>query len=564
MGREDTRRLIPDSPHRTRTPTRKGPARRILCVFPQYARSFGTLHHAYPLHGRARAFMPPQGLLVVAGAIPDAWEVRFVDENLGRASDEDYEWADAVFITGMHVQRERIREVNAAAHRHGLVTALGGPSVSACPEWYPDVDLLHLGELGNGTDALFDRIARTVERPPEQLRYETTDRRPLHEFPLPAYEHIDVRDYFLASIQYSSGCPFRCEFCDIPELYGRVPRLKTPEQVCAELDALMEAGAPGAVYFVDDNFIGSQKAALEILPHLVDWQRRNGYPLSLACELSINVARNTKILELMREAWFHTVFVGIETPDEESLAGISKKQNLGMPILEAVQILNSYGFEVVSGIIMGLDSDTEETPDRILEFIEASHIPMLTINLLYALPRTPLWRRLEKEGRILSDGAGGDESNVDFKLPRETVREGWLRAVREANRPEALYRRFQHQVDHTYPHRFDPGENRTIPEGSLRKGLGMLARTFWRVGVRGDYRRTFWRFALPALRQGKIESLVHVPMVAHHLIQFARDCDAGVGEYSFYSPDGAPAEVHPGAGDARPGSLVQLETRRAG
>lgn len=517
--------------------------RRILCVFPRYARSFGTLHHAYPLHGQARAFMPPQGLLLVAAAVPDGWEVRFIDENVRRATEADYEWADAVFISGMHVQRDRIREVDRAAHRHGRVTVLGGPSVSASPEWYPEVDLLHIGELGDGTRALFDRLRRTVRRPPAQLRFETVIRTPLHEFPTPAYHHIDVRDYFIASIQYSSGCPFRCDFCDIPELYGRVPRRKMPKQVCAELDALMESGPPDAVYFVDDNFTGSQKTALELLPHLIEWQRRNGYPVNFACELSINVARNTRILELMREAWFHTVFVGIETPDEDSLRSLSKKQNLGMPLLDAIRILNDYGFEVVSGIIMGLDTDTEETPDRILEFIEASAIPMLTINLIYALPRTPLWRRLKAEGRILSDGAGGDASNVEFLLPREVVRAGWLRAVREANRPEALYRRFRHQMEHTFPNRFDPGDLRRVPAGAFRRGMGMLRRIFWRIGVRSDYRRTFWRFALPALRQGNIEALIHVPMVAHHLIRFARDCDAGVAEYSFYSPDGATEPV---------------------
>ncbi len=512
--------------------------RRILCVFPRYARSFGTLHHAYPLLGRVRAFMPPQGMLLIAASVPREWEVRFVDENMSAATAEDFAWADAVFVTGMHVQRETINAVNEGAHRFGKITALGGPSVSASPEWYPDFDLLHVGELGDATAALYAHLDETVERPREQIRFTTADRTPLSDFPVPAYPLVNIRHYFLASVQFSSGCPYRCEFCDIPELYGRNPRLKTPEQVCRELDAIVEAGPPGAIYFVDDNFIANPKAAMELLPHLVAWQRRQGYRVRFACEATLNIAQNRKMLELMREAFFHTIFVGIETPDEEALRGMVKDQNLRMPILDAVRILNSYGMEVVSGIIMGLDQDTERTADDILAFIEASKIPMLTINLLYALPKTPLWRRLEKEGRILSDGTGGEESNVKFLLPRETVRSNWLKCVTEANAPEPLYRRFQHQVEHTYPNRFDPGALRRVERGDVTHGLAILARILWRVGVRSGYRRVFWRMAWPALKRGNIEAVIHVGLVAHHLILFARDCEAGVGEYSFYSEAG--------------------------
>jgi radical SAM superfamily enzyme YgiQ (UPF0313 family) len=513
--------------------------RRILCVFPRYARSFGTLHHAYPLKPGVRAFMPPQGLLLIAASIPSEWEVRFVDENMSPATPGDFAWADAVFVTGMHVQRDTIRGVNERAHEAGRLTVLGGPSVSASPEWYPDFDILHVGELGDATRALYERLDETVERSAEQLRFTTADRTPLTEFPVPAYHLINVRDYFLASVQFSSGCPYRCEFCDIPELYGRNPRLKTPGQVCRELDAIMAAGPPGAVYFVDDNFIANPKAALELLPHLVEWQRKTGYRIRLACEATLNIAQNKKLLELMREAFFHTVFIGIETPDPEALHGMVKDQNLRLPILEAVAILNSYGMEVVSGIIMGLDQDTERTADDLLAFIEASKIPMLTINLLYALPKTPLWRRLEKEGRLLSDGAGGSESNVDFLLPREVVRAAWLKCVTESYRPEPLYRRFQHQIEHTFPNRFNPGPLRKVGRGDVANGFKILARILWHVGVRSDYRKTFWRMARPALKKGDIEPVIHVGLVAHHLIHFARDCAAGVGEYSFYSEAGA-------------------------
>jgi len=519
--------------------------RKILCVFPRYARSFGTLHHAYPLLRGIRAFMPPQGLLVTAASIPAEWEVRFVDENMARASDADFRWADAVFVSGMHVQREQIDHVNDRAHGFGKLTVLGGPSVSGCPEWYPDFDILHLGELGDATEALYRRLDESVERPPSQERFATNERLPLASFPTPAYHLINVKHYFLASVQFSSGCPFSCEFCDIPELYGHNPRLKTPEQVCRELDAIVAAGPPSAIYFVDDNFIGNPKAVTELLPHLIEWQRRNGYRIRFACEATVNIARNRKILEMMREAFFHTIFVGIETPEPDSLRDIDKGHNLVVPLLDAVKTINSYGIEVVSGIILGLDNDSVDTADRVLAFIEASKIPMLTINLLYALPRTPLWRRLEREGRLLSDGASGGESNVRFLLPRDVVKAAWLKCVTEANAPEALYRRFAHQIAETYPNRFQPGKLMKITAGDVVHGFALLARILWRIGVRSDYRAVFWRLAKPALKTGNIEAVIHVGLVGHHLIRFAKDCQAGISEYSFYA-EGATAPAMAG------------------
>ncbi|MBE9011789.1 cobalamin-dependent protein, partial [Pseudanabaenaceae cyanobacterium LEGE 13415] len=231
--------------------------RKILCVFPTYSRSFGTFHHAFKLKG-VKAFMPPQGLLIVAAYLPQEWEVRFVDENVRAATAADYRWADVVIVSGMHIQRPQIQQINELAHRAGKITVLGGPSVSGCPEYYPDFDILHLGELGDASDRMIEYLDQHRERPSEQIRFETIDRLPLSEFPTPAYHQLDLNQYFLANIQFSSGCPYQCEFCDIPALYGRNPRLKSPEQVLRELDAMLEAGNPGAVYFVDDNFVGNR------------------------------------------------------------------------------------------------------------------------------------------------------------------------------------------------------------------------------------------------------------------------------------------------------------------
>ena len=518
-----------------RTPYAASRIRRILCVYPRYAKSFGTFQYAYPFFGRrVRAFMPPQGLLAVAAYLPEGWEVRFVDENASPTTAADFRWADAVFVSGMHIQRPHIHDIIARAHRAGRLVVLGGPSVSGCPEYYPEADVLHLGELGDATDRLFEHLDTHDECPAGQLRFETVERLPLADFPLPAYPLISLRQYFIASIQFSSGCPYTCEFCDIPALYGRNPRLKTPEQVLRELDAIRAGGAT-AVYFVDDNFIGNQKAALELLPHLVEWQQRHRYPLRFACEATLNLAKNERVLVLMREAGFNTVFCGIETPEPRALRAISKDQNLRLPLVEAVHRLNSYGLEVVSGIILGLDTDGPNTAERILEFIDASNIPILTINVLYALPKTPLWHRLERDGRLAEEP--GRESNIVFQVPYETVMAAWRRCIAAAYAPEAIYRRFAYQCRHTFAQR--PRYPVSPERASWRNvlmGLGILGRVFWRVGVRGHYRRTFWAMALPALRAGDIEDVINVAVVSHHLIEFARDCLRGAAESSFYAP----------------------------
>ncbi|MDR7037513.1 MULTISPECIES: B12-binding domain-containing radical SAM protein [Methylobacterium] len=508
--------------------------RRILCVFPAYTPSFGTFSHAYPLMGGVKAFMPPQGLLLIAAYMPESWECRFIDENIRRATPEEFAWADAVFVSGMHIQAPQIHEINARAHAAGKVTVLGGPSVSGSPEKYPDFDYLHLGEIGDATDRLVGILDRDLARPPEQVRLETLDRLALADFPAPAYEAVPLKRYLIGSLQFSSGCPYRCEFCDIPQLYGRQPRLKSPEQMCAELDAIIaQPGHPAVVYFVDDNFIGNRKATRDMLPHLVDWQKRNDYPLQFACEATLNMAKQPEILELMRQANFMTVFVGIETPEEEALAGIDKKHNAAVPMYEAIETLNSYGLEVTSGIILGLDSDTDKSEDNLIEFIDRSAIPVLTINLLQALPKTPLWDRLERENRLVHDAAL--ESNVLFKRPHDDVVASWRRAISHAYAPEKIFERFKHQCDVTYGNRIVTPTKGKLTVTNLRRGLILGFNIITRVGILSDYRRPFWQAAVHALRKGQIEAVFNMGFVAHHLIRFTREALRGEHNASFYA-----------------------------
>jgi hopanoid C-2 methylase len=515
--------------------------RRILCVFPRYAPSFGTFEYAYPLMDGVRAFMPPQGLLVIAAYLPEKWRVRLVDENIRAARDADYEWADAVFVSGMHVQREAIVAIGRRARGFGKASALGGPSVSSCPEHYAEFDYLHIGELGDATDALIAALDRDPTPPQQQQVFTAAERLPLTEFPLPAYEMIEGRRYFLGNIQYSSGCPYQCEFCDIPALYGRQPRYKTPEQIVAELDAMLAAGICGSVYFVDDNFIGNKKAARELLPHLAAWQKARGYPVQFSCEATLNIAACPDILALMREAYFYAVFCGIETPELGALDAMKKSHNhQALPILDAIAAINSYGMEVVSGIILGLDTDNSATASNLLDFIDRSQIPLLTINLLQALPKTPLWGRLSAAGR-LDDGAERD-SNVVFTRPYDDVLTDWRRAIGAAYAPEAVYRRFAWNARHTYPNRIRPPLSRArLAPAYLRRGLVTLAKIIGKIGFAGNYRRVFWRMAWPAIRAGRIDELIACALVAHHLIRFARDCTVGRQNAAFYADRAPPA-----------------------
>jgi radical SAM superfamily enzyme YgiQ (UPF0313 family) len=507
--------------------------RHILCVFPAYTPSFGTFSGAYSLM-KVQAFMPPQGLLVIAAYLPEKWEMRFIDENLREAADADFAWADAVFVSGMHVQEPQIRSIHERSKWHGKVTALGGSSASAAPEKYPYFDYLHIGELGDATDELVAILDADVTPPSAPVVLETKNRTPLGDFPLPAYHKLPLKKYLLGSLQFSSGCPYRCEFCDIPALYGRQPRLKSIDQLLAELDAFISQPAhPAVIYFVDDNFIGNRKATREMLPHLIAWQKKHHYPVQFACEATLNLAKQEDILKLMREAGFFTVFVGIETPELEALKHIAKDHNNAVPMMEAIRTFNAYGLEVTSGIILGLDTETGESEARLRDFVDVSAVPVLTMNLLQALPRTPLWERLAKAGRLVNDPKL--ESNVRFLRPHDEVVASWRRCIAHAYAPDNIFARFRHQMDHTYGNRTKTPARGKLTRANLRRAWLMGKNIIWELGIKADYRGPFWRAAWHALKKGQIEAIFNMGFVCHHLIRFTREALRGEHNASFYA-----------------------------
>jgi hopanoid C-2 methylase len=297
---------------------------------------------------------------------------------------------------------------------------------------------------------------------------------------------------------------------------------------------LKQPGYPSVIYFVDDNFIGNRKAAREMLPHLIDWQCARGYPLQFACEATLNLAKQPEILSLMRRAQFLTVFVGIETPEADALKAMRKEHNSVLPMMEAIKTLNSYGLEVTSGIILGLDTDTAETESHLKEFIDLSEIPILTINLLQALPRTPLWDRLKRADRLIVDDTGL-ESNVSFLRPYDEVVAMWRRCVMYAYEPERLFARFAYQVDATFAHRLDVPARGKLTVRNLREAVVLAFNLVFRIGLLSNYRRPFWRAAYHALKRGQIDAALGMGLVAYHLIQFSREVFRGDQNASFYS-----------------------------
>jgi len=520
-------------PLREFTPSNK---RRILCVFPKYSYSFGTFNHAFPLLG-VKAFMPPQGILLICSLLPKNWEVKFVDENIVPMTAKELAWADVVFTSGMHIQKRRIHDIIERSHAAGKAVALGGPSVSSAPEYYPTADFLHCGEVGDSTLRLFKHLDKTVERPPTQLTFQTVERMPMTDFPSPAYNLIKITDYLLGSIQYSSGCPFTCEFCDIPGLYGRNPRLKSSAQIIHELDQLADGGC-NSVYFVDDNFIGNPRATAELLPSIIEWQRKRDYTVRLSCEATLNMSGYPETLKMMREAFFTNVFFGIETPEPEALKAMRKTQNLRSPILEALQKFNAVGIEAASGIIMGLDTDTDLTPQAFKDFADVSNIPIMTVNILYALPKTALYDRLKKVGRVL-ENVDDRDSNIEFLIPYDEVVRRWKDVIGYVFGAENLYARYDFNADFTYPNRMKPKYPlRQLTWFNIKRAINTLARIIWFCGIRSNYRKVFWKMFRKEIKRPQgvgIENIFQIALVAHHLIVYAQECIEGKLQASNYS-----------------------------
>jgi len=458
----------------------------VLLVYPEYPDTFWSFKHALKFVSKKATF-PPLGLLTVAAMLPEGWEKRLVDMNVRPLRDEDLRWADWVFLSAMAVQRKSVEEVLKRCREAGVKTVAGGPLFTEEPEEFGQVDHLVLGEA----EVTLPRFLQDLKEGRPQHIYAASERADLSRTPVPLWDLVDMRHYDSMCVQFSRGCPFNCEFCDITALFGRIPRTKSAGQILAELEALYARGWRGGVFFVDDNFIGNRrKLKREVLPAIAGWMRERKYPFQFFTEASIDLADDEELMRLMTEAGFYKVFVGIETPNEDSLEECQKFQNKGRDMVASVKKLQHHGLAVQGGFIVGFDNDPPNIFDRQIRFIQKSGIVEAMVGLLNAPKGTRLYKRLKAEGRILWDKISGNNMDLSLnfvpKMPRHMLLKGYRDILATIYAPREYYERAK-----TFLREFRPS-GRVRFRISGREALAFF-RSLWRLGLQERGRRYYWK-----------------------------------------------------------------------
>jgi radical SAM superfamily enzyme YgiQ (UPF0313 family) len=414
---------------------------KVLLVFPKYPESFWSFKYALKFIS-AKAANPPLGLLTVANMLPEQWEKLLVDMNVHPLlSDEQIKWADYVLISAMSIQRASARQFIDRCRQLGVKTVAGGPLFTMEPEAFADVDHLVLGEAEVNLPVFLQDLA---DGHPKDI-YQANQLPPLQTTPVPLWSLIKLKDYATMSIQYSRGCPFDCEFCDITSLFGHKPRLKNVEQMQLELTALYHHGWRGLIFIVDDNFIGNKvRLKRELLPAIIEWQQEHHRPFWFITEASINLADDEELMNLMHQAGFNSVFVGIETPSEEGLIECNKYNNVNRDLMASVKKLQNHGFQVSGGFIVGFDTDTPAIFQRQINFIQQSGIVTAMVGLLHAPVGTRLFERLKKERRLTANFSGDNtDLSINFipKMNRQNLIDGYKKIVTTIYEPANYYER---------------------------------------------------------------------------------------------------------------------------
>lgn len=455
----------------------------VLLIYPHWPETYWSFRHALKFQGK-RAAYPPLGLLTVASMLPDHWHRRLVDSSVRRLTDADLKWANIAMLSGMLVHKAELIEILERCRRAGLRTVIGGPVTSSVEELPNYADHVVVGEA----EGLMPQLIFDLENDCARPVYRATQLPQLDRTPLPDLSLIEPRFYSTMAVQYSRGCPFKCEFCDIIEIYGRVPRTKPADLVIAELEQLYANRWRGPVFFVDDNFIGNKRNVKQMLPAIAEWNRRKGLPFRFFTEASINMADDEELLRMMRDAGFVSVFIGIETPDEQSLKVAQKLQNTRRDMLICIRHIQSFGMEVMAGFIVGFDSDTDDIFDRQVDFIQKSAIPLAMVGLLQALPNTQLHRRLISEGRLLQYGDGNSMSTALNFVPKMDVRrlvEGYRSILKRIYDHEAYYQRvreFLERYNPTYEAPLRLVDYVTLGRSMLIQGLLTKGRmAYWKL-----------------------------------------------------------------------------------
>lgn len=457
----------------------------ILMVYPMYPDTFWSFKHALKFVSKKASF-PPLGLLTVAAMLPKDWNKKLIDMNANQLIDDDILWADLVFISAMSIQSESADDVIRRCNKLNAKIVAGGPLFTSSSEYYPNIDFLVLNEA-EITLPLF--LKDLAEGKPKHI-YTSEDWANITSTPLPLWDLVSMNNYTSMNLQYSRGCPFDCDFCDITVLYGRKPRTKTKEQVISELDALYFTGWRGPVFFVDDNFIGNKvKLKKEILPAITDWMTKRKNPFYLNTEASINLADDEALMLQMAKAGFEAVFIGIESPNEKSLIECHKPQNTNRDLIASVRKIQQFGLEVQGGFIVGFDNDHPLIFEELTNFIQQSGIVTVMVGLLNAPKGTKLEKRLLEEGRMLSDFTG---NNTDFsinfipKMDSEILSNGYKSILKKIYTPKFFYERVMRFMKD-----FEPKKKKVFhlnPNYILA-----LFRSIFKLGVIGEERTYYWK-----------------------------------------------------------------------
>ncbi len=465
---------------------------KILLLYPKSPKTFWGFKYALPFIRKKAAF-PPLGLLTVAALLPKEWDKKVIDLNLQNLNEEDLNWADFVFISAMVIQKESVREIIDSAKRLGKKIVAGGPLFTTDYEdFLEDIDYFVLGEA----EVSLPLFLEDFEKNALKKIYKTNQWSDIRRTPIPLWELIDIKKYGSMGIQYSRGCPFNCEFCDIVLLNGRMPRTKNKDQILKELDALHDRGWRDSVFFVDDNFIGNKiKLKSEILPEIIKWMEEKKYPFVFNTQVSINIADDKELMELMSKAGFSTVFVGIESPNEESLKECGKFQNTNRNLLSSIKSIQSYGLQVSGGFIIGFDKDTPSIFDQMYLFIQKSGVVTAMVGLLQAASKTRLWERLKKEKRLITQPTGSNtDCTINFipKMNLNSLVSGYKRIINQLYSPKNYYSRMV-----AFLREYKPKTKRRRKLSFSH--LFAFLKSIWILGIREKERSYYWRILFRSL-----------------------------------------------------------------
>jgi len=502
-----------------------GPAMNVLLIWPKFPPSFWGFEGVLKMLPEA-AMTPPLGLITVAALCPGSWSLRLMDHAFDDITDADYEWADLVMVSSMHAQRVDTQAVLARARALGKRTFIGGPWASSEPD-----KLRHLADhvLVGEAEEIFASIACDLEQGTAQAVYTASDKPDMSRSPIPRFDLLRREMYTSMPVQFSRGCPFQCDFCDIITIYGRKPRMKSPAQLISELDTLRTLGWRNEVFIVDDNFIGNSKNALQLARELAVWGEKNGRVFSFYTEASVDLADRPELMAAMVEANFMYVFLGIESPSAEALTSSKKFQNLRKDSLEQIRTIQENGLWVLGGFIVGFDSDDETIFERQREFIERAGITWAMAGMLQAPPTTPLYDRMRREGRLFEESEGTSNfsaPNFETKMPLGTLMNGLSGLLSDLYTPEAYFQRAWRslQLWKTRP-------MQTPPNLPMSYNLRLLIRSMWTQGVRSSYQRAYWKFLWRMMRSylnhpAKLWMGSMILLAGHHFLIYAQEVAA--------------------------------------